>query len=454
MSPDILSVMPQGVSGLAWFIAPILGFFILLRLAVEVWLYWRQEIFRRQEQILFEMRIPREVNQNPQAMEQVLTAIHGLRNLAGDIGEKWWDGEVTRTFSLEIVSFGGEIHWYIRCYWKSAPLVKAAFFAYYPDVELVQTSSDYTDRFPDDVREMNAQGYEMYSTEILLAKEDAYPIRTYKDFESPDEDKQYDPVSALIEFLAQTQREQIVAVQILLIPAEPNWAKKFSKLVEQLKESASAGGGANKSATRVWDFSSGPLPILSIKGKEKKEDNLFKSFMRTPGETDTLKAVEENLSKPAFETLIRFLYFSPKPLYYDSFAKRGVIGSFNQYQSGGLNAFVPNYKTVTLTKLIVKPYIFSATRAIFKKERALYNYRHRVTPPLTTIGRLFSSHIMNWNFATKTFYFTTQSLATIFHPPTKMVTTTPHMVSVDSRKAGPPAGLAIFGEEQDVERFQ
>jgi hypothetical protein len=452
----MLSGIPAIVGGLTDFFWPIILFFILVPLTTAVWLYWRQEIFKRLEQVLFEMKMPREILRSPQAMEQVLAAVHALRNAPGDIGETWVDGEIPRTFSLEVVSFGGEIHFYVRCYWKSAPLVKAAFFSYYPDIELVPQDADYVTRFPDDIREMNAQGYEMYGTEITLKKESAFPLRSYKDFESPDEDKTIDPMGAFIEFLGQVQREQIVAVQILITPCAPDWHHKWKPLVEKLKESASTGtaSAAMKSAARTWDFSSGPLPVLGVDAREKKDDNMFRAFMRTPGETETLEAVEENLSKPAFDTIIRFVYFSPHPLYYDSFAKRGVVGSFNQYAAQGLNAFVANNKLITLTKSYVKPYVFPKTRGVLRKERILYNYRHRVTPPMTLIGRLISSHPLNWNFASKTFELTTQSLATIFHPPMKMVVTTPHMKRVDSRKAGPPAGLAIFGEEGDVERFR
>ena len=383
-------------------------------------------------------------------MEQILISLAGLRNSPGDVSETWVDGEIPRSFSLEIVSFGGEIHFYVRCYWKVAPLVKAAFFSYYPDIELVPQDVDYVTRFPEDIREMNAQDYEIYGVELLLARESAYPTRTYKDFESPDEERTYDPVGHLIEFLGQVQREQIVALQFVIVPAEPDWAKKWGPLLEKLKESSSA-QQAKKSAARTWDFSQGPLPVLGVELKEKKDDP-FKAFSRTPGETEVLKAVEGNMGQPAFKTTARFLYFSPKPLYYDSFAKRGVLGSLNQY--AGLNSFKANPYTLTLTKSIVRPYVFPKVRALLKKERVLYNYKKRVTAPSTFIDKLFTSHPLNWNFYSTSFEITPQCLASIFHPPTKFVVTAPHMKRIDSRKAGPPPGLAIFGNESNIDRFQ
>jgi hypothetical protein len=52
------------------------------------------------------------------------------------------------------------------------------------------------------------------------------------------------------------------------------------------------------------------------------------------------------------------------------------------------------------------------------------------------------------------FELNTESLATLFHPPTRMVLTAPHIERVESRKSGAPAGLAVYGEESDIEKFK
>jgi hypothetical protein len=431
-------------------------FLLLVPVFSTVWLYWRARIFEETTKNIFlELRMPREVRKSPRAMEQVLMVFHSLRNAPGDIGEKWMDGEYTREFSLEVVSFGGEIHFYVMTYHKYRPLIEAAFFSYYPDIEIVEVD-DYISRFPASLKEMYAQGYDLWGTEILLEKEGAYPIRTYEEFESPDEDKQYDPISALIEYLAQVKPEQIVAIQFVITACDPNWKQQFEPLVEELKEKA-AGKKAvkKKSAPLNFDFSTGPLPVVAYDVQESIEggDNL-KSLLRSPGETDVLKAVENNLMKPAFETVIRCIYFSPKELYYDSFARRGVLGSFNQYASLGLNAFKGNVKTYTQAKGVIKPYVFPKRRSDLKKQRLLYAYKHRKTAPENMYERIMTSHPLNWNTASKSILLTTQCLATIFHPPTFIVLTGPHMKRVESRKAGPPAGLAIFGAENEIEEYR
>ena len=157
---------------------------ILWPLFESTWLFWRQELFKHSMNfILLELRIPREVRKSPKAMEQVLMTVHGLRNAPGNLREKWWDGEVTRWYSLEVVSMGGEVHFYIRTWEKQKAIIEAAFFSYYPDVEIVQVD-DYINSLPANVGEVNKSGYDLWGTELLLAREEAYPIKSYLDFES------------------------------------------------------------------------------------------------------------------------------------------------------------------------------------------------------------------------------------------------------------------------------
>jgi len=437
--------------GLTWWLW---AFIILWPLFSSTWLYYRREKFKSEiKWVLLELRIPREIRKSPRAMEQVLEALHQLRNVAGNFREKWWDGEVTRWFSLEMVSLGGEVHMYIRCYHKQRNLVEAAFFAYYPDVEIVEVE-DYTERFPNDIREMYSQGYDVWGTEMVLKKEDAYPIRSYLEFESPDEDKQYDPAAAFLEVLAKLKPEEMVGIQIQIAPADSkNWVQKWKGLVESLSHKRAEGRGP--AFGTLTEFPGGPLPAFAVAKKEGAQDPAFlRTFMRSPGETDVLKAVENNLSKPAFDTLIRFVYLSPKSLFYDSFARRGLVGSFNQYGSLDLNGFIQNYAMSSRAQFWDWPHIFSKTRVEYRKQRLLYNYKRRKNPVDTFMGRLISSHFFNWNFYSRRVGMNTESLATLFHPPTFIVLTGPHIKRVESRKLGPPAGLAIYGDEGDLEKFQ
>lgn len=407
---------------------------ILYGLFRSTWMFWRQSIYKIFKWVLLEIRIPREIQNSPYGMEQVLAAIHSLRNTPNNLWEWYWAGEVTRWYSLELVSFGGETHFYVRCYFRQKGLVEAAFFSQYPDLELVEVE-DYVDKIPDTVKELDQLGYDMWGSEMLLDKPSAYPIKTYHEFESPDENKEIDPISAFLEVLGKVKKEEMVAIQILIAPADYRWRDEFHNLVEKLKEPK--------------------IKKEEIKGGEEGQFASFaKMIARSPGEIDILKAVENNLSKPAFDTLIRFVYLSPKQIFYDSFARRAITGSFNQYAALNLNRFRQNYTISTRTMFWFFPYFFPVRRNLYRKQRLFYEYKLRHIPPQSVMGRFMSAYFLNWNFASRRFKINTECLATVYHPPTAMVLTAPHIPRVPSRKAGPPAGLAIFGDEKLIEKFQ
>lgn len=442
--------------GITWWLW---AFLILLPLFISTWLFWRNELYKHSKEfkcVVLEIRIPREIRKSPRAMEQVFMAIHSLRNAPGALNERWWYGEVTRWFSLEIVSFGGETRFFIRLYHRQQSLVEAAFFSYYPDVELIEVP-DYAERFPKSVAQMHEQGLELWGTEMELVREDAYPIKTYDKFESPEEEKQYDPISAFLEVMGKIQKEEIVGIQILIAPADSKeWREEWEELITKLKEKYSRGEEKQRGPATIVDFPGGPLPALTLAtGKEEGVGVLKKAFTsRTPGETDVIQAIEENIARPAFETLIRFIYISPKTIFYDSFARRGLVGAFNQYAALDLNVFRQNRDISTRVLPWKFPFFFPKLRNEYRKERLLFNYRHREMPHETFMGKLMTSHLLNFNFASHTFKMATHCLATLFHPPTYLVLTAPHIRRVESKKAGPPAGLPIYGEEEMIEKYK
>ncbi|RJP45692.1 hypothetical protein C4587_00430 [Candidatus Parcubacteria bacterium] len=428
--------------------------FILFPLFESAWLFWRQELFKKDiKWILLELKIPREIRKSPKAMEQLLLVVHGLRNVASDLREKWWDGEVTRWYSLEIVSLGGEIHFYLRLYHKQRNLVEAGIFSYYPDVEVVEVE-DYAERFPKNVREMKEQGYELWGSEMILRKEDAYPIRSYMEFEAPDEERQYDPMSVFLEVLGKVKKEEVVGIQIMIAPKGPEWKDKWQDLVEELR-AKHAQQAANKPSTATH-FPGGPLPAFEVQAAKTDQGvgTFTRSLMRTPGETDVLKEVEDHLSMSGFDTKIRFIYLSPKELFYDSYARRGLVGSFNQYGALDLNSFKQNVSKSTRVRLWQWPHIFPKLRNEYRKERILKDYKKRDFVKKTLAGKLITSYFLNWNFSGKSFESCVRCIATLYHPPTYLVVTAPHVKRVESRKMAPPAGLPIYGGEEEIKRYQ
>jgi hypothetical protein len=166
-----------------------------------------------------------------------------------------------------------------------------------------------------------------------------------------------------------------------------------------------------------------------------------------------MKAIEENLAKPGFETVVRFIYTSPKDLFFNGTARQGILSAFNQYASTNMNSFVPNYETGTSTHAWVYPHILPARRGLLRKERMLMNFRNRAIPPQNDMGTKILSRWLNPE-SSETIMLSSRSLATLFHPPTWLVLTAPHVKRVESKKAGPPSGLPIYGGDENIEKYR
>ncbi len=385
-------------------------------------LNWRQSLYKQNiEWTFLELRFPRELDKSPRAMDQFFAAIHTLRNFPGDFMDKYWEGEVTLWISLEIVSLGGDIHFYMRIPTMHKRVIIANLYANYPTID-VEEVSDYMTRFPEGVAGIYQKGMKIWGGELILSKEDVYPIRTYMQFENIEEAMALDPISAILEIFTRVDRRENVMLQILIRPADPVWKERGDKIVQELKNK-----GLKKLAGPLGEYEDKPI--------------------RTPGETDLLKVLEENLKKPGYETLVRQMYIADEAVYNKEFGSRGIVSALNQYAAQHLNSFKRNFKASTDTKWTYFPHFFPERRLVVRKERLYYNFCLRQMPEETIVGRLFSLNILHFNLNKQTFILNTEELATLYHPPSKIVLTAPFLERVESKKMGPSAGLPIFEED-------
>ena len=430
---DIVLRYAKEILILIW---PIILAFILFPMSVSMWVHMRQEFYikRNTQYKVLEMKIPREIHKNPKAMEQVLLSIHGMRNIAGQFREHYWDGEVVRWTTIEMVSFGGEAHFYLRFPKRYVTIMENAFIASYPELEFEEVEDYAHHKLPQTVEELYARDYDMWGTEIVLRRPGAYPIKRYKDFEAAAEEKEHDPMGAFMELLGNVKKKEFLGIQIQFAAKGPEWREKYLPLVEKLRRPKVAPDTYIDPATGE-EISYKPLSI------------------RTPGETDTLQAIEDNLLKPVFNCLIRFVYMSPRRIFHDTFPRRGVVGTFMQFNTTTWNAFVQNFRVATRVQFWYFPYFFPGLRGELRKQRLLHHYIHREMPPETFMGKILTSSIFDIGFKSKEFEMTTECLATLFHPPTAMVLTAPHTKRIESKKMAPSAALPIYGSDEDIQEF-
>lgn len=159
---------------------------------------------------------------------------------------------------------------------------------------------------------------------LMLAKSEFLPIRTYKNLEA-------DPLDNIVNAFTKLQKEgEGMAMQILIRPASVGWFLKAQKIINLMKQgktftAALSGGGV--------------LDILSS-GTPKVQDIVKKTdFYQSPQiEQETIKAVENKISKVVFETNVRLITSSTTKERAENLLAN-FEGAFNQFTDPMFNSF-------------------------------------------------------------------------------------------------------------------
>jgi len=310
--------------------------------------------------------------------------------------------------SLEIASFEGEIHFFIRTQSFFRRLVESQIYAQYPGVELVEVD-DYTESASYGKPGSDLQ---LFGTEFTFTKEDAYPIKTYVDFgmvENLEEEQKVDPITHFLEFMGSIGPGEQIWFQVLARATKDRFLKPgtwFKK--EDWKDQGKA-----------------LIEKLMKRDKKKKEGEMMDwgAMTLSPGERSVVEAIERSISKLGFDVGIRTVYLAEK----DSFNAvniAGLMGSVKQYNTLNLNGFKPVRNTSV-------DYIwqdFTGSKVARMKKTMFDAYRKR-------------SYFYH-PYARKPMVLNTEELATIYHFPGK-VAETPTFGRIESKKVEPPANLPI-----------
>lgn len=270
--------------------------------AWHVWKWYIKSyfIFARTKPILLEVKMPTEVTKSPRAMELVFTSLW-FRLSTTTVIDKNWQGGSMPYYSFELVSLGGEVHFYV---WLQRDYLRNVFetnmYAQYPEVEIVEVSDYAIDFHFDDDKHRAFVGDQVLESNTILRHDprvNAYPLKTYIDFEldkDPKEEFKVEPMAQVLEVLSSLQPGEQAWVQIV-IKAHPG--KEWQKLVEdeviRLRREASV-----------------------QPGKENADDHdpdKYGAFPRpTWAEQELMKSMERNLSKLAFDFGARMIFIGPK----------------------------------------------------------------------------------------------------------------------------------------------
>ena len=324
---------------------PIAG--ILIYGFFEVFLFNRQEHYRhRQKYVLLAIDVPKETEQSPKAMEHFFAALSGLWG-GPNPKEKWIDGEVAPVISLELVSDGGYIQYYVRTPTRFRDIVEAALYSAYPDTEIYE-AEDYTAGFPDKYPDEN---FNAWGCEQKLAKENHFAIRTYETFEHKLTQELKDPLAMQLEQYAKLKPGEQIWTQYLLEPLGPlaqEWHKSGIKYV--YKEIGREDKNGHKSGVLkgVYDVAASMPGELfaglglwgggAEHGEEKAEDP-WKFLRSTPVDKARLDLVTQKVGKPALHVKIRHVYIAPHAVYQKSSRDKMLKAIYTQYNNQDGNRF-------------------------------------------------------------------------------------------------------------------
>ena len=380
---------------------PIFFGYIFWRMWVR---YIRALYISEQETMVLEIKIPKEISKSPAAMELALGAFHQSFG-EGNLFEIYWSGSVRPWFSLEIASFGGEIHFYIWTPKRYKDAIEAYIYAQYPSVEIVETP-DYTARISNDQSK-----YKFWGTEYALTKPDPYPIKTYVDYgldRDPKEEFKIDPLSAVLEYMGGMKPEEEMWLQILIRVHKKEkhkpgtWFEKADWTAEAKRE----------------------IEKIVKEGAFKTEENKNPTFITlSKGQQDVVAALERNISKLPFDVGIRSMYITTGK--FNIINVFSMIGLLRPFHSNTLNGFKLQNPT--------------GTRGYpWEDFRNIRTTRMR--------KRMFDAYIRRSYFHPpyhrKPFVLSNEELATIYHFPGQAVST-PSFGRIESRKAEPPTNLPV-----------
>jgi hypothetical protein len=276
------------------------------------------------EGVLLSIELPKANEKTPLAAEQMYASLHGLLRFTPDIQEH---------ISLEMVSNQGGIHFYVFTPQSFRNFVEGQIYAQYPDAEIKEVP-DYTTKLPPDAH--------VAATELTLAKDQIFPIKTFRDFE------EVDPLAAITSALAKVSEKEEIWMQLLIRPVDDVWQQAGHDYVKRVREGIKPAVldpvAMTKDALGVI-FSTIPYAFLMFffgpKQPEAPRSGGPPPIRLSAGKEIELKSLENKLSKMGFEVKARILATSADPHTAREHVS-SVAASFKQFSTANLNSFMAN----------------------------------------------------------------------------------------------------------------
>ncbi|MFA4930739.1 MAG: type IV secretion system DNA-binding domain-containing protein [Patescibacteria group bacterium] len=354
-----------------------IGIFLLL---IAVWAvivymaFWALQYRRyrdwlsKQNYTTLLIKVPKNNEKTALSAEQMYASLHGIyRN--------YWtrliEGSLQEHISLEIVSSNKYIKFYTNIPTNLVEFVEGQIYAQYPTV-LIEKVEDYT---------TEQEGRNFASCELVLERNDAYPIRTFESFD-------VDPLAGVTAVLSKIgDAKNQIWVQFLVKPIDNRWQLKSQKIVQRIK------GERNLVLQLLNQLRA---TATSDETKETKKE-------LTGPEREAVEQIESKTTKLGYEVKIRLICFGDDP--FDAKNKlKSIIGTFKQFNLTNLNGFVAK-KISTNDNKELEAY----------KKRSFWSRGYVLN--VTELASLF--HLPSINVATPAIVWSTSKVA---EPPSNLPT--------------------------------
>ncbi|MFZ2072762.1 MAG: hypothetical protein WA101_03215 [Minisyncoccia bacterium] len=396
---------------------------ILAYVAFIAWRHYVQQKFISGiDWVLLEIVPPRDVERSPKAMELFFSnALYQITQKS--LWEKYITGATIFNFSLEIVSLGGQVHFFIRAPRRVKELIETQMYAQYPQAQIKEVD-DYTlavDKISKDSK------WNLWGCEFGLEKHEIYPVKTYVDFgleKDPKEEFKVDPISPVIELFGSIGKDEQMWCQIVVAAS----SKKYHTKGTWFKKH----GFKDEAEKQIYKLLK---PFTSVKDEGARIEVRVPDFLKKP-----VEGITNKMSKLIFDCGIRVCYVAKKEAFIDN-SRRNLRLIFRQYSL----PFVNSFSRLNSTQFQY-PWQFTKKSLLKLKDRMLEEYRNRlffylpmrhhipVPWPITIFFPKYSHH--------KIIVLNTEELATIWHFPGQILKV-PTLERIESREATPPSNLPI-----------
>lgn len=456
---------------------------VLLWVLKDWWLeYVRKLKISEAKFSMIEIKIPKEVYKSPVAIETVLNSLYGdtkpplftkgidtkWSTLITDFG-KWYDalwvGKWPLWWSLEIASIEGNIYFFIRCEPKNREGIENLLYAQFPQAEITEVD-DYTKYVPPFKM---GNGWDLRGCEYKLKEQfevtdgdkkikydiDALPIKTYVDYGldeafNLEENQKIDPLVPLLQVLGSLGQGEQAWIQFVVQGSwahfdNPDPAKKKDKPVITWQDVGKY--WIDQIILKPYRGRLIEKKKMNDEGKEVDDSTYNTGFKDAPErEKPRIEAAERKITKYGYDTGIRVVYLGKGANFKKD--KLGEIkNAFKQFNAPNLNSLdahvgtdegfdypwqdYKDLKKITNREKMFKRYV---KREFFYPPEmgSTVFIKEQIDKPLVkaTLGK------------SKTSVFSVEELATLFHFPGSVATTS-GIGRIDAQKAEPPANLPI-----------